>query len=128
MNQEFIMGSETEFGHAPADRDSWKNKGLTTDSLVNYLHEFLYKNSSEKYLDYLVRSNNWWKEELMIDPDQKAMDSSEILRRLGMSGSYLMNGARLYVDGAHLEYSTPECSSPLELVAYERAGEEIALR
>jgi len=38
----------------------------------------------------------------------------------------LANGGRWYVDGAHPEYSTPECSNPRELVAYERAGERIA--
>jgi len=38
----------------------------------------------------------------------------------------LANGGRWYVDGAHPEYSTPECSNPRELVAYERAGELIA--
>ena len=37
----------------------------------------------------------------------------------------LTNGGRLYVDGAHPEYSTPECNHPLELLAYERAGERI---
>ena len=38
----------------------------------------------------------------------------------------LTNAGRLYVDGAHPEYSTPECSHARELVAYERAGERIA--
>jgi len=37
----------------------------------------------------------------------------------------LANGGRLYVDGAHPEYSTPECSTPCEVVAFERAGERI---
>lgn len=37
----------------------------------------------------------------------------------------LANGGRLYVDGAHPEYSTPECSTPREVVAFERAGERI---
>ena len=35
----------------------------------------------------------------------------------------LTNGARYYVDHAHPEYSTPECSTPLELVAQDKAGE-----
>jgi len=35
----------------------------------------------------------------------------------------LTNGARYYVDHAHPEYSTPECSNPLELVCHDRAGE-----
>ncbi len=37
----------------------------------------------------------------------------------------LANGGRLYVDGAHPEYSTPECSNPREVVAFERIGERI---
>ncbi len=37
----------------------------------------------------------------------------------------LANGGRLYVDGAHPEYSTPECTNPREIVAFERAGERI---
>jgi proteasome accessory factor PafA2 len=42
-----------------------------------------------------------------------------------MLNKLLLNGGRLYVDGAHPEYSTPECSNPRELVAYERAGERM---
>ena len=40
----------------------------------------------------------------------------------------LANAGRLYVDGAHPEYSTPECSTARELVAYERAGELVAAK
>jgi proteasome accessory factor A len=35
----------------------------------------------------------------------------------------LKNGARFYVDHAHPEYSTPEVTNLLDLLAYERAGE-----
>ena len=37
----------------------------------------------------------------------------------------LANGGRLYVDGAHPEYSTPECTNPRQIVAFERAGERV---
>ena len=40
----------------------------------------------------------------------------------------LTNGARFYVDHAHPEYSTPECSNPLQLVLHDRAGEVILAR
>lgn len=40
----------------------------------------------------------------------------------------LANGGRLYVDGAHPEYSIPECSNPREVVAFERIGERILAR
>ncbi len=39
----------------------------------------------------------------------------------------LTNGARLYNDHGHPEYSTPECASPADLVAHDRAGERILL-
>ena len=37
----------------------------------------------------------------------------------------LDNGARFYVDHAHPEYSTPECTNAKDLVIYEKAGERI---
>lgn len=40
----------------------------------------------------------------------------------------LSNGARLYVDRAHPEYSSPECISPRQAVLYDRAGEQIMRR
>jgi proteasome accessory factor A len=40
----------------------------------------------------------------------------------------LTNGARYYVDHAHPEYSTPECSDALELVVADKAGERILAR
>lgn len=41
-------------------------------------------------------------------------------------GIFLPNAGRLYVDaGGHLEFSTPECSSPAEVVRYVQAGDRI---
>ena len=37
----------------------------------------------------------------------------------------LSNGGRLYVDGAHPEYSTPECTNPRDIVLYEKAGDRV---
>src|SRR6185369_7905255 len=37
----------------------------------------------------------------------------------------LTNGARLYVDHAHPEYSTPECASPRDAVVWDKAGERV---
>jgi len=40
----------------------------------------------------------------------------------------LTNGARYYVDHAHPEYSSPECSDALEIVRWDKAGERILAR
>jgi len=44
------------------------------------------------------------------------------------SDHILVNGARLYNDHAHPEYSTPECSNLFDLVAHDKAGERILHR
>ncbi|MFP5283839.1 MAG: depupylase/deamidase Dop, partial [Actinomycetes bacterium] len=44
---------------------------------------------------------------------------------LGMANLILTNGARLYVDHAHPEYSGPEVTSALDAVRYDKAGDAI---
>jgi len=44
---------------------------------------------------------------------------------LGLANTVLTNGARFYVDHAHPEYATPECSNARDLVIWDRAGELI---
>ena len=39
----------------------------------------------------------------------------------------LTNGARLYVDHAHPEYSSPEVTSPRDAVIWDKAGEQVML-
>jgi len=43
----------------------------------------------------------------------------------GLVNVVLTNGARLYVDHAHPEYSTPECTDPLEAALHDKAGEYV---
>lgn len=44
---------------------------------------------------------------------------------LGLANTILTNGARFYVDHAHPEYSSPECSNALDVVIWDKAGERI---
>ena len=46
---------------------------------------------------------------------------------LGLANVILTNGARLYVDHAHPEYSTPEVTTPLDIVRWDKAGEQVML-
>lgn len=41
------------------------------------------------------------------------------------NGGFLFNGGRLYLDSGHLEFATPECRTLDELVAMERAADQI---
>ena len=42
-----------------------------------------------------------------------------------MANVILTNGARLYVDHAHPEYSTPEVTNPRDIVLWDKAGEQV---
>src|ERR671920_2040187 len=42
---------------------------------------------------------------------------------IGLANVILTNGARLYVDHAHPEYSTPEVTNPRDVVLWDKAGE-----
>ena len=55
-------------------------------------------------------------------PDQKLLPVEE-----ERADRVLVNGARLYNDHGHPEYSTPECASLLDLVTHDKAGERIVL-
>jgi len=47
---------------------------------------------------------------------------------LGLANVILTNGARLYVDHAHPEYSAPEVTGPRDAVLWDKAGERIMAR
>jgi Pup amidohydrolase len=44
---------------------------------------------------------------------------------LGLANVILTNGARLYVDHAHPEYSSPEVTGPRDAVLWDKAGERV---
>src|SRR4051794_7759823 len=66
---------------------------------------------------------------LLQDTDESAYFEIDRKRPLSFeeikSDLVLSNGARFYNDHAHPEYSTPECSTVRQIVAHEKAGEEI---
>lgn len=41
------------------------------------------------------------------------------------NGGFLSNGGRLYLDMGHIEYSTPECRTLQDILAYDRAGDQL---
>ncbi|SNS20330.1 depupylase/deamidase Dop [Rhodococcoides kyotonense] len=49
------------------------------------------------------------------------IDADEV----GAANMILTNGARLYVDHAHPEYSAPEVKDPLDAVIWDKAGERV---
>jgi len=57
----------------------------------------------------------------------QALDHKLTDEDLGLANVILTNGARLYVDHAHPEYSSPEVTTPLDIVRWDKAGEQVML-
>ncbi|MBQ27006.1 MAG: proteasome accessory factor PafA2 [Nitrospiraceae bacterium] len=114
-----IYGTETEFGITTRD-------GQVADPVV----ESLFLVNHYPLLPSAPVVWNYEEESPLLDsrgfevegvPESPGSDYNRLLNKP------LHNGGRLYVDGAHPEYSTPECSSPREVVIHEKAGEQIML-
>lgn len=112
-----VIGTETEFGIAAKDAAL---SDPVSGSIAVIGH----------YLD-LPAPNAIWdyeNENPLLDArgfevqGERERPNPEYNRQLN---KVLANGGRLYVDGAHPEYSIPECSNPREVVAFERVGERI---
>lgn len=61
-----------------------------------------------------------------FDLSRESADASQLTDEdLGLANIILANGARLYVDHAHPEYSGPEVTNPRDVVVWEKAGESV---
>ena len=63
-----------------------------------------------------------------FDLSREAADPSQLTdEEIGLANVILTNGARLYVDHAHPEYSAPECTNPRDVVVWDKAGELVII-
>jgi proteasome accessory factor A len=112
------MGTETEYGITVPTSAEF-NPVLGSSLLIN------------AYAAQALKRVRWDYEEESPLRDARGFDLRTELGEavgegdLGLANVILTNGARYYVDHAHPEYSTPECTNPHELVVHDRAGERI---
>ncbi|MPY10855.1 proteasome accessory factor PafA2 [Arthrobacter sp. KR32] len=62
-----------------------------------------------------------------LTAEQIALERGEPAEAAVLMNLVLNNGARLYVDHAHPEYSSPEVTNPLDAVLWDRAGDSVAV-
>src|SRR6187551_1580314 len=62
-----------------------------------------------------------------FEMSRQVADASQLTDEddMGLANVILTNGARLYVDHAHPEYSTPEVTNPRDVVLWDKAGERV---
>src|SRR4029453_14923963 len=122
MSVRRVMGTETEFGISVAGQPS-ATPMLASSQIVN-----AYASAKAR-----TRRARWDFEEESPLRDARGFDLGRGLadpslltdEDVGLGNGILPNGARLYVDHAHPEYSTPECTNPLDVVCWDKAGERV---
>lgn len=117
MSFHSFVGLETEYGIVVPD-DPTISPVVSSARVVNAARDISAQWTGFDYSD----------EEPLQDarqPRTQRQAARSVLDDFGIPNLVLTNGARVYVDHAHPEYSTPECASPLELLAHEHAGDAI---
>jgi proteasome accessory factor A len=112
-----VLGTETEFGIASRDPNA-------ADPVANSIHLIgHYPNLPAPQAVWDYENENPLLDARGFEVDgERERPGPDYNRQLN---KVLGNGGRLYVDGAHPEYSTPECTNAREVVAFERVGERI---
>ncbi len=143
-----VMGAETEYGiHSPGTLQ-YNATWLSTQVVHAYSRETNHRAAAggETRWDYtdedpLADARGWSMPREAAHPSQLTdvepnLTAAQIALEGGESGDTTMplmmnmvlgNGARLYVDHAHPEYSSPEVTNPLDAVRWDAAGDLVAL-
>src|SRR5450432_4495790 len=118
-----VMGTETEYGISVPGQPG-ANAMVTSSQVVNAYHAATAAKTRRTRWDF--EEENPLRDARGFDLARDAADSTQLTDEdLGLANVILTNGARLYVDHAHPEYSAPECSDPLSAVIWDKAGERV---
>ncbi|MDQ6687668.1 MAG: proteasome accessory factor PafA2, partial [Actinomycetota bacterium] len=124
MSVRRIMGTETEFGISVQGQPH-ANPMVSSTRLVN---AYALATLRARRARWDFEEESPLRDARGFDMAREVADASQLTDEdLGLANVILTNGARLYVDHAHPEYSTPECTNPLDIVTWDKAGEQIAL-
>lgn len=124
MSVRRVMGTEVEYGISVQGQPG-ANPMVASSQVVN-----AYASASPD-----ARRARWdFEEESPLrdargfDMARQIADPSQLTDEdLGLANVILTNGARLYVDHAHPEYSSPEVVTPRDVVLWDKAGEQVML-
>jgi proteasome accessory factor PafA2 len=119
-----VMGTEVEYGVSVAGNPS-ANAMLLSAQVVN-AYASLLPSGRRRRAGWDFEEESPLRDARGFDlsgPNHVAEQFLEDEEDAGLANVVLINGARLYVDHAHPEYSTPEVTTPRDIVAFDKAGE-----
>ncbi|MEE2040753.1 depupylase/deamidase Dop [Nocardiopsis sp. CT-R113] len=117
------MGIETEYGiSVPGNPGA--NAMVTSTQVVNAYLAASAARARRARWDF--EEENPLRDARGFDLAREVADPTQLTDEdLGLANVILTNGARLYVDHAHPEYSAPEVTNPLDAVLWDKAGERV---
>jgi Pup amidohydrolase len=120
-----IMGTEIEYGISVPGDPSANPVITSTQVVLAYAAAADIPRSRRARWDYEVESP--LRDARGFDLSAPTLHSSgdTEVDDLGAANVILTNGARLYVDHAHPEFSTPEVTTPRDIVVWDKAGERV---
>ncbi|MFF1674001.1 depupylase/deamidase Dop, partial [Nocardiopsis flavescens] len=123
MSVRRIMGIETEYGiSVPGNPGA--NAMVTSTQVVNAYLAASAARARRARWDF--EEENPLRDARGFDLAREVADPTQLTDEdLGLANVILTNGARLYVDHAHPEYSAPEVTNPLDAVLWDKAGERV---
>src|ERR1700757_2666873 len=118
-----VMSTETEYGISVPGQPG-ANAMVTSSQIVNAYQAATAARARRARWDF--EEENPLRDARGFDLARETADATQLTDEdLGLANVILTNGARLYVDHAHPEYSAPECTNPLSVVKWDKAGERI---
>jgi proteasome accessory factor A len=126
MSARRVMGTETEYGiSVPGNPGA--NAMLISSQVVNAYAGYASSRARRARWDF--EEENPLRDARGFDLARDLADASQLTDEdMGLANVILTNGARLYVDHAHPEYSGPEVTNPRDAVLWDKAGERIMAR
>jgi Pup amidohydrolase len=122
MSVRRVMGSETEYGISVPGHPN-ANAMLTSSQIVNAYASAMHRARRARW-DF--EEENPLRDARGFDLARELADASQLTDEdSSLANVILTNGARLYVDHAHPEYSSPEVTNPRDAVIWDKAGEWI---
>ncbi|MBB6121181.1 depupylase/deamidase Dop [Nocardiopsis algeriensis] len=123
MSVRRIMGIETEYG-VSVPGNPGANAMVTSTQVVNAYLAASAARARRARWDF--EEENPLRDARGFDLAREAADPTQLTDEdLGLANVILTNGARLYVDHAHPEYSAPEVTNPRDAVLWDKAGERV---
>src|SRR6202451_3882589 len=123
MSVRRVIGTETEYGISVPGQPG-ANAMVTSSQVVNAYQAARSARARRARWDF--EEENPLRDARGFDLAREAADSAQLTDEdLGLANVILTNGARLYVDHAHPEYSAPECTNPRDAVLWDKAGERV---